>query len=177
MSSSNCLLSNLKILSGNQFESKKNYETIFKKIDIIIREVELQSKDSASKNESSHSDIPPVLSPIGENPYSLLTSSLPVFTVSTEEEIPEATTRPKFGLISFQYRNLEEMALLLPPPAKSIDMNNSYCEISTQCITESLPVSANEQCRSHIGIRADDQEARLKDIKSWRRNLLIKMSP
>ena len=175
MSSSTCPLSNLKILSGNHQFEPKNYETIFKKIDIIIREVELHSKDPESKIEQLHEDIPLVLSPKGENPNA---SSLPILTDSTEEIKEAATQRPKFGLKSFQYRNLDEMALILPlPPTKPVDMkDSSCCEISTQCLTESMP-STNEPRRNNNGIQADDQEARLQDIKSWRRNLLIKMSP
>lgn len=177
--SSSISLSNLKILSGNH----QNYESIFKKIDLIVSEVELQSgsanksQDPEIKNDSLHLDMPPAVSPMGETPPLLLSFPLPTNMISAEVA---TTQRPKFGLKSYQYRNLDEMASFLPLPTKPINMNNSSCcEITSQCISEST-LSTSEPATSSrsnggTGIRMDDQEARLQDIKSWRRNL-FKMS-
>ena len=173
-------LSNLKILSGNQ---SKDYESIFKKVDMIIREVELQSesqnliKASENKNEALE-----FYHEVVENPSSSHTNSISV--TKDFKETGTASPRPKFGLKSYQYRNLDEVASFLPQPS---NINNSNCSELLTLSEKLLPISistnepascSNNNIHNKIGsysgsgIRIEDQDIRLRNIKSWRQSLI-----
>ena len=145
---------------------------------MIIREVELQSesqnliKASENKNEALE-----FYHELVENPPSSQTNSISV--TKDFKETGTAPPRPKFRLKSYQYRNLDEVVSFLPLPANS---NNSNCsELLT--LSEKLPISistdepascSNNNIHNKIGSgsRIEDQDIRLRNIKSWRQSLI-----
>ena len=145
---------------------------------MIIREVELQSesqnliKASENKNEALE-----FYHELVENPPSSHMNSISV--TKDFKETGTASPRPnKFGLKSYQYRNLDEVATFLPQPA---NINNSNCSELLTLSEKLLPISistdepascSNNKIGSGSGIRIEDQDIRLRNIKSWRQSLI-----